>query len=70
MNHLEDAEKVNNKFRNPSGVYAKLQNLKSRDRDYEGGLDHAQKMIDEVFTIFKGRRDQLKKITKAIKDSS
>lgn len=70
LNHLNDADKVNKNFRNPDGVYMKLMNIKSCDRDYEGGLGHTQKMIDEVFAIFRGRRDQLKKIAKAIKDSS
>ena len=60
--------KRSDKFRNPNGVYMKLMNFLRLDPDYQGvGLQRGNKKEEEVWELYRSRRDELRQDSNAIR---
>jgi 5-methylcytosine-specific restriction protein A len=61
---------VDEKFRNPNGVYMKLCNFLRFDPDYKGkGLSAGSKLEEEIWNDFAHDREKLEKVCNAIKNN-
>ncbi len=67
LNKLRNANAVDPRFRNPSGVYMKLNNFRGLDPAYAGkGLDAGSRLDVEIWEKFKDHRPSLVELASAI----
>jgi len=66
---IHPKESIQEKFRNPNGVYMKLSNFLRFDPAYSGkGLDAGSKLDEIVWNEYAQDKEKLKKIARLIRD--